>query len=376
MADKPTGLTKPAGSVPQGAGPVIHVIPEQFYGAAIRQKVVEPPSAAAPSATGSVTPPGMPPKPPAPAAKKSRLPLFALLAVVVLLLGGGVAYFLLAPKTPQVAVNAPKAPFCGDGSCDAATESVANCSADCKAPAPVCGDSKCDASESTTSCPADCGAPPAPAAVCGDGTCTAPGETAQTCEADCKAAPPKPGSDLDSDGLSDQEEKEVFGTDINSPNTDKDAFVDLNEALNLFDPAKPSPAMLRDNPHIATYTDTASGYSLLRPSAWTAKDATAEDKTATFTAPSGEFISVLVSDKPAAQELMDWYLAQAPGVTSSQVEPYVTRGGYQAILSPDRMTAFVDLGNRVAVVSYNLGKATEVQYRVTFQMMVQSIVKK
>jgi hypothetical protein len=68
---------------------------------------------------------------------------------------------------------------CGDGIC-AGSESSMTCPEDCGPVPEFCGDSACSASENCATCPADCGA-----CVCGDGTCS-PGECA-TCTADCPA---------------------------------------------------------------------------------------------------------------------------------------------------------------------------------------------
>ncbi len=64
---------------------------------------------------------------------------------------------------------------CGDSVCNGA-ESSANCVADCGT---TCGDSVCNGAESSASCPADCGTD------CGDSICSAPAETSTNCPADC-----------------------------------------------------------------------------------------------------------------------------------------------------------------------------------------------
>lgn len=66
---------------------------------------------------------------------------------------------------------------CGDDACNGA-ETACNCEADCGAT--TCGDGCCGGSESSASCAADCGP------MCGDGTCNG-GETAAACPADCDA---------------------------------------------------------------------------------------------------------------------------------------------------------------------------------------------
>ncbi|HTK04227.1 MAG TPA: thrombospondin type 3 repeat-containing protein [Candidatus Eisenbacteria bacterium] len=368
MAENPNELKKPAGTpAPAADEPVIHVIPEKFYGAALRKKIPKnPPPQAMPG-----TPP--PPAPP----KKGGPAVIAIIAIAaVVLIGGGAAAYFLVFKKPAAVVNTtpppPPPPVCGDKKCEAPGETPASCSADCGPPPPVCGDRKCDSTESPQNCSADCGPPPP---VCGDSKCEAP-ETFESCANDCKPPEPTPGLDSDSDGLTDEEERSVFNTNPNDPNTDKDSYVDLNEALNLFDPSKPAPSSLKDNPGIAVYSNADQNYVIFRPAAWTIREGTAEAKKEIFfDAATGEFIEVLVQDKEKTQPIMDWYLAQAPGVTSSQVELYKTKQGYDAVLSPDKFTAYVDGGERVYVVSYNLGKRFEIQYKVTFQMMVQSLTK-
>lgn len=343
MDPKPNELQKPAGTpAPSGDEPVIHVIPEKFYGAALKKKI--------PKAVPQAQPMPQGPVPPQPAKKGG--PLVAIIIVlVVLLLGGGgaAAYFFLrkpAPKPVAVVNTAPPPPVCGDKKCEAPTETPQSCSSDCGPPPPVCGDNKCESPE-----------------------------TFESCAADCRPPEPTPGLDSDSDGLTDEEEKNVFGTNPNDSNTDKDSYVDLNEALNLFDPAKPAPSSLKDNPLIAVYSNASQNYVILRPASWSVRETDETKKEVFFDGPSGEFIEVLVQDKDKAQTIMDWYLAQSPGVTSSQVEPFKTKQGYDTVLSPDKFTAYVDGGDKVYVISYNLGKRFEIQYKVTFQMMVQSLQK-
>src|SRR5688572_72520 len=282
MAENPNELKKPAGTpAPAADEPVIHVIPEKFYGAALRKKIPKtpPPQAA----------PGTPP-PPGPAKKGSPAVIAIIAIAAVLLIGGGAAAYFLVFKKPAVVVNTtpppPPAPVCGDKKCEAPGETPINCSTDCGPPPPVCGDNKCEAPE-----------------------------TFESCANDCKPPEPTPGLDSDSDGLTDEEERNVFNTNPNDPNTDKDSYVDLNEALNLFDPSKPAPSSLKDNPGIAVYSNATQNYVIFRPAAWSVREGTAGDgKEVFFDASTGEFVEVLVQEKPAGQAIMDWYLAQAPGV--------------------------------------------------------------
>ena len=359
MDDPKAGLNKPGAPASAGDEPVIHVIPERFYMAGLKKKVkAEPPkqAAAIPSPAPAGTPSPVPP--PKPAKKKGGnavILVFALVALVLIGGGGAAVYFLTRPQpTPSKMplVNsaqppAPAAPVCGDGKCDA-TESPDTCSADCKPvqpPAPVCGDNKCE----------------------GD-------ETAQSCPADCK---PIFGQDTDNDGVSDIEETTIYGTNPKDADSDGDTYLDLNEIVNLFDPTNPSPSgLLKANAGIAQYDSPSGEFSLLYPKSWTAEPGDQAAGGVIFKAPTGEFIQVLIVDKPATQNLMDWFLEQNPTVKSSDVQSLKTKQGNDGVLSADRMTAYIGSGAKVVVVSYDLGNQTEINYRATFQMMVRSLVVK
>lgn len=192
-----------------------------------------------------------------------------------------------------------------------------------------------------------------------------------SCPQDCEAPEPTSGMDTDSDGLSDVEERTIYGTNSNLSNTDGDSFVDLNEVLNLFDPATPAPSLLKDNLGITVYMDTEFAFEIFRPTSWTVKQA--DEAGVIFTAPTGEFIQLLIEDIED-ETLEDWYFTLAPDVNRSDVEILSTHQGYDEILSPNRMTAFVKYQDlkTVYVISYNLSDQLEIQYRVTFEMMVNS----
>ena len=70
--------------------------------------------------------------------------------------------------------TSPPAPFCGDGICNGA-ENTVNCIDDCGT---SCGDGACNGNEGSTNCPDDCGT------SCGDGVCNPP-ESSILCPADC-----------------------------------------------------------------------------------------------------------------------------------------------------------------------------------------------
>ncbi len=84
--------------------------------------------------------------------------------------------FLVGCSESETPIHVQK---CGNGSCDA-TETPTSCAADCATTA-TCGDGICGLGESM-SCTQDCGS-----VVCGDGFC-APSEDMMSCAADCQSS--------------------------------------------------------------------------------------------------------------------------------------------------------------------------------------------
>ncbi|MBU1915961.1 hypothetical protein KKC47_02430, partial [Patescibacteria group bacterium] len=262
-------------------------------------------------------------------------------------------------------------PVCGDDKCEK-SENHFSCPDDCEPPPPVCGDRSCEAGETFESCPKDCEPPPP---VCGDDKCEENrGETFANCPQDCEPPPPEQALDTDSDGLTDVEENEIFGSDPNSANSDGDSYVDLNEVLNLFDPAKRDPARLIDNPGITVYRNEDYGIQMYRPKSWNVRDIPAE-QTVQFTSATSENIKVTLYRKSPQESLADWF-AKAPIeglVKVDRFENLINRKGYEQIITPDRRTVFVSNDGMVVGLTYDLASELKIRYRVTLSMMANSL---
>jgi len=80
--------------------------------------------------------------------------------------------------------------------------------------------------------------------------------------------------DSDNDGLTDDEEDNIWFTDPNNPDTDGDGYLDGDEVDNGYDPLIAGSARLEDRIDISnwqTYTNSEYKYEIKYPSTWTIK---------------------------------------------------------------------------------------------------------
>jgi len=303
---------------------------------------------------------------------KGKAVLLIVLAVLILGGGGFGAYyfFYMRPAPPPPTNVLPSGPTCGDGKCEA-PETESTCAADCK-PAAKCGDGTCQASagETKENCSKDCGEPEA---VCGDGKCEeSKGESYDNCSDDCEPPAPTPAADIDSDGLSDYEENNIYGTNAYSADSDGDSFVDLNELLNLFNPAQGQPSTLLDNAGVRQYQNQTIGFQLIQPASWTVSEAL-DNSGVTLTANTGETFTIDIDDNADGLDLLSWYLSENPGVSAASVQVSPTKQGYNYILSDDQLIAYLAVDGKVYTITYELNQQLLIRYKATFKMMVNSL---
>jgi hypothetical protein len=312
---KPQPVSKPA--------PVIRVMPEEF-----RYGKIPPKPEAAP-----VVPP-IPPSAKAPKPKRSPLLIIILVAAVGLGLGGGAYFVFLAPRTqapPPPPANVNRAP---SRNVNRPVNQNVNVPANANVNQNI---------NQNVNAPVNVNAP-FPLA-------------------------PRPGRDSDADGLTDGEET-LYGTDSTKPDSDGDGFLDGGEVFHLYNPAGIAPERLIDTGSVRTFTNSAFGYELYVPARWIIQQS--DDRSVLFQTGTGEFFQVLVEDNPERQSVISWYLAQAPGVTARELQPFVVRSGADGIYSPDRLTAYIASNSHVFVIAENIGTLAELNYTRTFEMMLNS----
>ncbi len=182
---------------------------------------------------------------------------------------------------------------------------------------------------------------------------------------------PPGGLDSDSDGLSDVEEA-IFGTDSRVPDSDRDGFLDGNEAFHLYNPAAKAPVRLLDSGLVTAFVSQA-GWSLYVPKGWTATLDSADGSRATVRTGQGETFRISIQDNPNNASLADWYVAGHAGASASQLREILTKGGLSGLLGPERTDAQFAWDGKVFVLQYDLGSKPFINFRTTYEMMLNSL---
>ncbi len=337
----------------------IHVMPEKFLGASLDPKpkevvktvIVEKPA-----------PPPVKPKPVKP--KKIRWWIWVLVAIVIIAIFGGGAYYIISQLPEESPVEPPPVVLtCGDSIryCETEDDCLAEnyywYNADChQSPEPMCADSiqYCETEDD----------------------CLAEGYYwySDECNREPESEPEvsRSGIDTDSDGLTDTEENDLYGTDYRNPDSDNDEFLDGNEVFHRYNPLGNAPVTLLESGLVSRFESEGFSYTTLYPSAWSPVIVGGDTEGIMFNIESGEVIQILVQAKEAEQSLAEWFTTQSPESDPRLVENIVTKNGYQGIRSPDDLTVYLEVNGSVYVISYNLGSKNLIDYRQTFEMMINS----
>jgi len=172
-----------------------------------------------------------------------------------------------------------------------------------------------------------------------------------------------PGQDADSDGLTNVEERLIYGTDPMLPDTDRDGFLDGNEVFHGYSPNGLSPSTLSETSIVQVYVWQKGGLNILVPNTWEIKEEEGESsiyfgattgETFRMTKVSGTF-DVLVEQKDEDQYTM------------------TTKQGDRALITQDQQRVFFETGTQVYVLTYDVGIKGTLDYLQTFYMMLNSI---
>ncbi len=182
---------------------------------------------------------------------------------------------------------------------------------------------------------------------------------------------PPAGLDTDSDGLTDLEEM-LFGTDARNPDTDADGFLDGNEVFNLYNPNGRAPAKLIDGGYMRTVSGDI-GWQMIIPKDWTLTYDSPDGSKASIASNQGESFTISVLGYDNTQNLIDWYIAQYPDVDKSMILSYKSKSGYEGIIGADLLTTYIPWDDKIFIFTYQMNKQSFINFRTVYSMMLNSL---
>lgn len=181
---------------------------------------------------------------------------------------------------------------------------------------------------------------------------------------------PSEAPDTDNDGLSDSEE-DLLGTNSAKADTDGDGYSDGAEVKSGYDPVLPRASlsaslalqlvMIRDK------------FPTFIPKTWTLDSGAGSQYVNTQTGANFQIMQYEVANRPEGMPNGDWasmILKEDEGVTS-----LVTKKGMSAWQTQDKLSTFILLGDYALAVKYNIGTATQYEFRALYDLFIQLLDK-
>lgn len=191
------------------------------------------------------------------------------------------------------------------------------------------------------------------------------GDTGDTGEVPADVFPTKviPGQDADSDGLTNVEERLIYGTDQTLPDTDRDGFLDGNEVFHGYTPNGLSPSTLSETSIVEAYVWQTGEIQIFVPKIWKIKEDEAKGSVR-FSATTGELFEI--------SKITETFDALFQGKSEDQYE-MTTKQGYRGLITQDQQTIDVEIKTQVYRFDYETGIKGTLDYLQTFYMMLNSI---
>ncbi len=178
-------------------------------------------------------------------------------------------------------------------------------------------------------------------------------------------------ADSDADSLTDMEE-EIFGTDPNVWDVDRDGYYDGQEIYNLYSPIDFAPTKLIDSGLVREYINPVWQYRLYYPSNWQIGVVDEQYSRVLFSTLTGDYIEARVVDKDPNETFTAWFGGNAQGQNFSDLNRLENRFKEEGYRREDDLVAYFVTDEKVFVLIYTPGTSGTVPYRHVMRLFYQS----
>lgn len=178
-------------------------------------------------------------------------------------------------------------------------------------------------------------------------------------------------NDLDSDDLTDEEEK-IFDTDSGTWDTDGDGYFDGQEIRNLYHPNQSAPTELKGSDLVKDYTNPAFDYKVYYPSKWETAAVSSDKREVLFNAITGDYILVRAVDKKEGQDFDGWFTENIEGESRTDLNEFENKFDVTGYRREDNLVTYFPGVENVYILIYNPGIKDQIPFREVMKMMTQS----
>ncbi|RMD51569.1 hypothetical protein D6827_02025, partial [Candidatus Parcubacteria bacterium] len=175
---------------------------------------------------------------------------------------------------------------------------------------------------------------------------------------------PQPGTDTDSDGLTDVEEK-LYGTKVRNPDTDGDTFLDGNEVFHRYSPLGEAPATLLDTGAVTVFTSPDQTFNFTYPISWSVDYQTNDNGDVdiiTIQTDSKAVFSLEVVALGDGQDFEAWYEDSGdPKLLFTGLKKTLTKEGYLAYIGRDDRVEYLLVDGKIYIFKYDLNTENSIE---------------
>ncbi len=177
--------------------------------------------------------------------------------------------------------------------------------------------------------------------------------------------------DNDSDTLTNAEE-EVFMTDPELGDTDKDGYNDALEVQNLYNPKGIAPQKIIDSGIAKEYINPLWQYRMYYPSTWRVDPVNMKYDDVLLSGISGDYIEIRAFKKDAGQSFQDWFAQNLKGEMYTGFASLTNRFKVEGFKRTDMQVGFFVADTAVYSVVYFYGEEGKNLFPHVMEMVLQS----
>lgn len=180
-----------------------------------------------------------------------------------------------------------------------------------------------------------------------------------------------PAKDDDSDSLTNSEE-DIFQTDPEVYDTDKDGYYDGQEVANLYNPKGIAPQKIIDSGLVKEYINPTYQYRFYYPASWRVDPVADDLKDVLVSADSGDYMEIRVFPKESSVSFATWFGASLPSESFTSFTNFQNRFQVSGYKRTDAQVAFFETPTAVYSIVYFYGEQEKNAFPHVMNVLIQS----